>query len=107
MNRRSFMSMFGAGLTSVAVNPVHFLAPVGGWHGKRTYSFKDVSGPLVFGAPRPADVIWLCRTPGESDAQLRRRFSIEAETRRVAHPSVVEGRILYPQGLLSVPQELA
>jgi hypothetical protein len=113
MNRRSFMSMFGAGLTSVAVNPVHFLAPVGGWRGGRTYSFKDVSGlylspdPLVLGALWPDDVIWLCRVLGETDAQLCKRFSVEAETRRLARPvagvlrgtSVVEATFLSLRGL--------
>lgn len=31
MNRRSFMSMFGAASASVIVKPKYFLAPMGGW----------------------------------------------------------------------------
>lgn len=31
MNRRSFLKMFAAGAAAAATNPVHFLAPVGGW----------------------------------------------------------------------------
>lgn len=35
MNRRSFLKMFAAVSAVASTNPVHFLAPAGGWHDRR------------------------------------------------------------------------
>jgi hypothetical protein len=44
MNRRSFFKLVGAAGVAASTNPVRFLAPTGGWHGKNTYSFKATLG---------------------------------------------------------------
>lgn len=56
MDRRRFLKLFSAGTAVIATNPVHFLAPPGGWQ-------RTESGLIAFAnAPGTA---WSSKTPEE------------------------------------------
>jgi len=101
MNRRGFLKMFAAGAVAATTNPVHFLAPAGGWtqstpgglwRSKTPAEIMyDVSAALTgtwANYEAIPDQIWipssqldkfaaiyaLCRMPGESDASLSIRI---------------------------------
>jgi len=101
MNRRSFLKMFAAGAVAATTNPVHFLAPAGGWTQNTPGGLWAAKTPAQILADVNAmltgtwanyeavpDRIWvpfgqldrlgaiyaLCRMPGESDASLAKRI---------------------------------